>query len=259
MGESSIRELDPDPALRGVVLRAADFHERAPGGVRRLEAPIVGAVVLISLGPEIEVDGERVGSFAAGLWDRPVSTGHYGEQSGYQLYLDLLSCRRLLGVPMSELANRIVRLEDLLGPFAPELAERLAAAPDAVARHRIAQRLLAPRLGADRTSPEVAWALGQLRASHGARRVEALASEVGWSRRHLASRFREQVGLGPKRVARLARAQHAAARLRAGESLADVAYAAGYSDQPHLNRDFTELVGCSPGEFPNVQDAAWGI
>lgn len=141
-----IRELDPDPALRGVIIRAADFHERSEAPLRRLEGPLLGAVLLVSLGPDIEVAGERTGSFVAGLWDRPVRTGHFGEQAGYQLYLDPLGARRLLGVPIAELANRLVRLEDLLGPFAGELTEQLAEAPNASARHAIAQRLLARRL-----------------------------------------------------------------------------------------------------------------
>ncbi len=120
------RELDPDPALRGVVRRATYFEERSAGPMRRVEGPMLGVVLLFSLGPDIEVAGERIGSFAAGLWDRPVTTGHFGEQRGYQLYLDVLGARRLLGVPMSELSNRLVPLEDLLGRQADELTERLA-------------------------------------------------------------------------------------------------------------------------------------
>ena len=249
-----MRELEPHPALHGVILRAVDFHEcGAP--LHRSEAPMLGVVLLVSLGPDIQVAGERIGSFAAGLWDRPVTTGHFGEQAGYQLYLDLLGARRLLGVPMGELANQLVRLEDLLGPFAGELAERLAEAPDAVARHALAQRLLARRLvELDAGSPEIGRVLGRLRATHGAARVETLAAEVGWSRRHLSARFRAEVGLAPKAVARLTRAEYAARLLRSGLPLAEVAYAAGYADQPHFNRDFRELAGCAPGQFPFVQD-----
>lgn len=247
----------PDPRLRGLVLRASDFHERTPTPVRRQEGPLLGVVLLVSLGPDIEVAGQRIGSFAAGLWDRPVTSGHAGEQAGYELYLDLLGARRLLGVPMSELANRIVRAEDLLGPFAGELAERLAAAPSAAARHAVAQRLLAARLDERHSASwQVTHVLARLRASHGRVRVEDLAAEVGWSRRHLATRFAEQVGLAPKIVARLARAEYAAGLLRSGESLADVAYSAGYADQSHFNRDFRQFVGCTPGEFPFVQDLA---
>jgi AraC-like DNA-binding protein len=250
-----IEEFAPAPALRGIVDRAADYHERARP-VRRLESPFVGVVVIVSLGPDMEIDGRRTGSFAAGLWDRPTMTGHFGEQAGYQLYLDVLRARRLLGVPAGELANRLVALDDLLGSFAGELTERLAAAETAGMRHAVAQRLLARRLCDEHaTPPEVAHALGRLRATRGAVRVEALAGEVGWSRRHLAARFREAVGLPPKALARLIRVEHAARRVRAGEPLAEVAYAAGYADQPHFNRDFRELVGCAPTEFPFVQDS----
>jgi AraC-like DNA-binding protein len=249
-----VSELDPYPELRGVVGRAADFRERAHP-VRRLEAPLAGVVLIVSLGPDMEIDGRPTGSFVAGVWDRPTLTGHHGEQAGYQLYLDPLGARRLLGVPMGVLANRLVALEDVLGPFAAELEERLAGAPDAAGRHALAQRLLGARLRDEpAAAPEVAHALGRLRATCGAVRVHELAAEVGWSRRHLAARVREHVGLAPKALARLIRAEHAAQRLLAGEPLADVAYGCGYADQPHFNRDFRELVGCPPGEFPFVQD-----
>jgi AraC-like DNA-binding protein len=249
-----IREFDPAPALRGVVRRAADFQERSAPR-RRLESPLVGVVLIVSLGPDMEIDGRPVGSFVAGVWDRPTLTGHYGEQAGYQLYLDLLAAQRLLGVPASELANRLVPLEDVVGMFAAELAEQLADAPCAHERHATAQWLLASRLAADPPpTREVAYVLERLRATRGAARVETLAGEVGWSRRHLAARFRDTVGLPPKAVGRLFRVEHAAQRLRAGDRLADIAYEGGYADQAHFNRDFRELVGCTPLEFPFVQD-----
>jgi AraC-like DNA-binding protein len=249
-----IEEFEPAPPLRGVVDRVVDFHERGEPS-RRLEGPLAGVVLIVSLGPEMEIHDQLIGSFAAGVWDRPTLTGHRGEQAGYQLYLDLLAARRLLGLPVGELANQVVSLEDLFGGFADELAERMAEAPDAHARHAIAQRLLASRLSEDHaTRPEVAYALARLRATGGSARVETLAAEVGWSRRHLAARFRDAVGLAPKPLARVIRVEHAARRVRAGDPLADVAYQAGYADQAHFNRDFRELVGCTPSQFRFVQD-----
>jgi AraC-like DNA-binding protein len=249
-----IEEFEPVPALRGVVYRAADFHERA-APLRRLESPLAGVVLIVSLGPDMEIDGRATGSFVAGAWDRPTITGHHGEQAGYQLYLDLIGARQVLGVPGSELANRLVALEDVLGPFAVELNERLADAPDASHRNAIAQRLLTSRMSEDSaTTPEIDYALARLRATRGAVGVETLAAEVGWSRRHLAARFREVVGLSPKALGRLIRVEHAAQRVRDGEPLADIAYEGGYADQSHFNRDFRDLVGCTPTQFPFVQD-----
>ena len=92
-----------------------------------------------------------------------------------------------------------------------------------------------------------------------AARVGTLAAEVGWSRRYLSARFREAIGLPPKALGRVIRVEHAAGRMRAGDPLGDVAYDAGYADQAHFNRDFREIVGCTPTEFPNVQDMAVAV
>jgi transcriptional regulator GlxA family with amidase domain len=96
----------------------------------------------------------------------------------------------------------------------------------------------------------------RLVATGGAVRVEQLARETGWSRRHLSARFREEVGMPPKAFARLVRFQRAAGLLRAGADLADAAYACGYADQPHMNRDFRDLFGAPPSQLPFVQDGA---
>jgi AraC-like DNA-binding protein len=251
----TLEEFQPAPALRGVVHRAADFRERGAGPLRRLESPLAGVVLIVSLGPDMEIDGQLTGSFVAGVWDRPTITGHYGEQAGYQLYLDLLEARRLLGVPGTELANRLIQLEDLLGSFAAELHERLADAKDASDRHAIAQRLLTGRLTEHpATTPEIHHVVTRLRATRGSASIQTLAAEVGWSRRHLATRFREATGLPPKALARLIRIERAAQLVRAGTPLADIAYESGYADQSHFNRDFRELVGCTPTQFPFVQD-----
>ena len=145
------------------------YRHRLPPGARPPAAPYASfphelcIAPRLSLGPDIEVAGERIGSFAAGLWDRPVTSGHFGEQAGYELYLDLLDARRLLGVPIAQLTNRLVRLDDLFGSFAGELAEQLAEARDAAARHAVAQRLLARRLIEGRAgSPELRHVLGRL-------------------------------------------------------------------------------------------------
>jgi AraC-like DNA-binding protein len=80
--------------------------------------------------------------------------------------------------------------------------------------------------------------------------VGALAGEVGWSRKHLINRFRDQVGLSPKVMARVLRFHRAVDLLAHGvPSYVDVAVTCGFYDQAHMNREFRALAGCTPGEL----------
>jgi AraC-like DNA-binding protein len=172
---------------------------------------------------------------------------------------------------MEHLARRVVSLEDVLG--GDELVERLHDAASWQARFALLDALLLRRLdAAPPVDARVQQAWTRLRSSDGAIEIGALAREVGWSRRHLAQRFRTEVGLAPKTVARILRFERVTRTLRAngGDGLAEVAYACGYADQAHLNRDFRELAGTTPtdftarllpggagvgaDDFPNVQD-----
>jgi AraC-like DNA-binding protein len=265
----------PDVRLRDYVASYTGYVELARSPLRRLEVPFAGIPMIVSLGPSIVVDGVRYRSFVAGLDDSATITEYCGEQRGLQVNLTPLGARRLLGLPMAELARRVVALEDVLGERAARLlVERLHDAPDWQARFALLDAVLLARL--ERAAPvaaEVEHAWARLHASDGAVAIATLAGEVGWSRRHLAARFRADVGLPPKAVARIMRFARVTRTLRAneGHGLADVAYACGYADQAHLNRDFRAFAGTTPTDyaarllpdgagvcaeqFPNVQDA----
>jgi AraC-like DNA-binding protein len=264
----------PDASLRGNVQSYTGYVEYAAAPMRRLEVPFAGIPLILSLGPSLLVDGVRHRSFVAGLGDAATWTEYAGEQRGIQVNLSPLGARRLLGLPMAELARRVVALEDVLGADAEQLVERLHEAPGWEARFALLDTVLLQR--SDRAAPiapqvEHAWA--RLQASGGAAMIAMLAEEVGWSRRHLAARFGADVGLPPKTVARILRFQRVTQRLRraGGSGLAEVAYACGYADQAHLNRDFRAFAGTTPTDFaarllsggagvvgdelPNVQEA----
>jgi AraC-like DNA-binding protein len=242
----------PGPALRGVVQRYCGYVERTAAPLRRREAATGTVTVILSFGPRIRVDGETHGSFVAGLSDAPATTEHDGVQHGVELNLTPPAARRLLGVPMHELFNRVVPLDDVLDTGT--LLEELAEADGWEARFARLDAELARRLeAAPAPHPAVRAAYDRLAATRGAIPVGVLAEEIGWSRRHLAARFREDVGVSPKALARLLRFEHAlellGARERTPGSLADVAYASGYYDQAHFNRDFRAFAGVTPGEL----------
>jgi AraC-like DNA-binding protein len=248
----------PAPALRGLVRDYEDFRERSAAPLRRREIAVPDPVVIVDFGEgwDVGADGdaplEHHGSFAAGVGDRPSVVEHAGRARCMQVNLTPLGARRLLGVPLAELTNLVVPLDELLGPAARDLAEQLAAAAGREERFALLEGLLLARAADSAPGrPDVAWAWRRLVQSGGGLPVAALAEELGCSRRHLAARFGAEVGLPPKAYARLLRFRRAADALLSGgeRGLADVAAACGYADQSHLNREFRVFAGTTPSEL----------
>jgi AraC-like DNA-binding protein len=118
-------------------------------------------------------------------------------------------------------------------------------------------KFLLGRLNAGpRPSPEVGWAWERLVATGGAVPIGRLAREVGWSHKHLITRFRRQVGLRPETAARLVRFEGVWRRLDGRQPLdwGLVAREVGYADQAHLVREFHQFTGTTPTTF-----AAWAL
>jgi AraC-like DNA-binding protein len=248
----------PHPALRGHVRRYCGYVERMTAPQRRREVISGDVVLIVAFGPSMTIrypldpraPEERRTSFLVGLHAPLTVTEHDGVADGVQIDLTPLGAHLLLGLPMHEVAGRVVDLDEALGPLGAELPERLAEAPGWEARFSLLDATLARRaLAAAPPSPDVARAWHRLAETRGRLPVGALAAELGCSRRHLAARFREQVGVTPKAAARVLRFHHALERLKAGERWADIAYDCGYYDQPHMNREFREFAGASPSQL----------
>jgi len=155
----------------------------------------------------------------------------------------------LLGVPADELAERHTPLDDLWGRAAVAARDRLLAATSPAAQLDVVAALLAARLPAVRgMHPAVAHALGRIPFAPD---VGAIVRETGYSHRRFIALFRRAVGVAPKTYQRILRFQRTLALLGTAPApaLVDVALAAGYSDQPHLNREFRAIAGISPAEY----------
>jgi AraC-like DNA-binding protein len=229
---------------------------------RRREVPSAIIPMILNLGPPFGVAMScdhrgtfpRYDSFVAGLSDAYATTESDGISRCIQVNFTPIGAHLVLGVPMDELAHRTVELGDVLGATARQLIARLHDAPSWDACFAILDAFFVRRLATARMPPaDVAWAWQQLTRSAGRVRIGALATELGRSQRHLIARFREYVGLPPKTVARILRFDHAV-RMLVGAKLDDVrwtevAYACGYYDQAHFNREFRELSGSTPSAF----------
>jgi AraC-like DNA-binding protein len=248
------------PGFRRHIQRYVGYAEHTAAPTRQREPPSTGVVLVFGLGPELRlVDPAdparppiRLGSFVGGPDDACAVIEHDGEMRGVQVDLTPLAARMIFGVPMHELAHRVVSLEDVFGAEARLFEERLFEAPTWSRRFDLIESALAVRLeAAESPPPDVEWAWRRLRSTRGRIRIEALAAELGCSRKHLATRFREHVGLPPKLFARVLRFSHAVEVLTSssGATVADVAAACGYYDQAHMDRDFREFAGTTPSAY----------
>jgi AraC-like DNA-binding protein len=251
---------DPDPRLRGTVLDYTGYRERSLGPMRRRELPWPGIVLIFDFGPTLrflDADGTAVvarhpGGFLAGVHDVTVLTETVGEQSGLHVNLTPLGARRLLGLPMGEVANRVVWVDDAFGRAGPRLVEALLNAPDWSARFDLLDSVITRRLSETARPSRLAVAGWQrLQDSGGRIAIGDLAAELDCSRKHLIAVFRDQIGLPPKTIARILRFHRAIGLYDRGlcAGWADVAYECGYTDQAHFVNDFRHFAGVSPTVF----------
>jgi AraC-like DNA-binding protein len=130
--------------------------------------------------------------------------------------------RAVLGAPASELADRVVALEDRV---VPSVREALRSAP--------VDRLVEAAMRA-MTAPGA--------------RLSEVADRLGVSERHLRNLFVREVGLSPKHYARIARVR-TVLELAGRKPWSEVADRAGFFDQAHMIGDFRSMMGVSPGAF----------
>lgn len=150
-------------------------------------------------------------------------------------------------VPMHILTDRTVPLAEVFGPAGLALEEEL---------RRSASTQLLDDFFRDRWKPPDARFLRLLERIPESAGVEALCSLEGVSVRTADRLFARHLGLSPKLMARVARFQRALQSLMRdpGVTLAEVAAACGYYDQPHFIKDFRLFSGGVPrqhrGYFP---------
>ncbi len=165
---------------------------------------------------------------------------------------------RVLGVPVAELLDITADLNHVAGRAARELGQRCfdaaetahySAARRAAAVVRAAANWTIGRLGNAGSDELVARYASVVMRERGAVRIETLRAESGLSRPDLARRFRRELGIAPKRFARIVRFHHALRALAQRGTSSAVAADLGYFDQAHLYRDFEEFAGMTPGAF----------
>lgn len=237
--ERPYEEHAPSPALARVIDRV--WTKRTRGGHATKSAVIVpdGCVdVLFHLGTDAR-------AVVVGAMTKPnvVPTSP----------LDVVAVRfrpgeaaRFFDVPIDTLTDAHVELQHVAVDATATL-DALAAGERTADRVRAVEALVAARVSRrPRSERWTSRAITRL-VSPSPPAIAALAAELGVTRQHLCRRMTAVVGVGPKELARIARAQRVLADLAAGSrGHADIAAAHGLFDQSHMIRELRALTGLSP-------------
>jgi AraC-like DNA-binding protein len=165
------------------------------------------------------------------------------------VHLAPLGAYKLLGPALSEIGgSMLVAVEDIVGAGARRLSDQVLSARTWRERGRLLDAFLldcAER--GPQPSPEVSQAWHLLVRSGGRSTISGIARQVGWSHKHLITRFKQQVGVAPYTAARIVRLSMVWRHIDNEQTWARIAAESGYADQAHLIREFRHFTGTTPG------------
>jgi AraC-like DNA-binding protein len=195
-------------------------------------------------------------SYVIGSRSHTVLTRDLGPVTVAGIKLDPRALRWLLGIPLTELRDSTVSLDELGQRGLVQLEEAVARAASSSDVAAVFDRYLLHAL-ADLPPADAAveQLLRHIRSSRGALAIMEWVHERRVDARHLERRFADAVGMTPKRLARIVRFKHGYHALLAGAAqptssrgplAAPHRHLDGFYDQSHFNKEFRTFVGASP-------------
>jgi AraC-like DNA-binding protein len=155
------------------------------------------------------------------------------------LSVDPATAAEWLGLPLSELTDRVVDLRDIHAERAKGLEAQFEAGT-------IGEWV-------EKCVPATSRASVAMAALMRGATVADVAGKVNLSGRQLTRSFHDTVGLHPKRFQQISRLRRSVVAAKAGMALAEAAIEGGYADQAHFTREVKALTGATPRAIlPNV-------
>jgi AraC-like DNA-binding protein len=156
--------------------------------------------------------------------------------------------RAFLGMPLSELQDRCIGIDDIFGASSRTLREQLTETTSAAGRVALVEQFLLSHMQFH--DQWIYRLLARLDAEPSITVAEVCAL-TAMSPKRLTAVFGADVGLTPKTYLRVRRLQAVLRRLAAGtQHGADIAADLGYFDQAHFVRDFRSFTAITPSQYP---------
>ncbi|MGP3917318.1 helix-turn-helix domain-containing protein [Nonomuraea sp. 10N515B] len=252
----------PRPPLAGLI-DDLYYLEGTPPYPRLTLPPMPSAVLILNLGAPFRI---RAGTdlepaeYADGcVVTTPTRAFEFGYPAGTRsvgVHFKPWGLAPFLPMPAAELCDRPVTVEQVWGRATiAELRDRLATAAGPHEMLTLLEEELIRRLCETAGLGLVRHTGSVIAAATGALAIGDLSVAAGVSSTHLAQRFKELIGVTPKRLARTYRF---AATVRAIDpagpvNWVDLAGRAGYFDQAHFGHEFRTFTGLTPTRYVDVR------
>jgi len=252
----------PRPPLDGLI-DDLYYLEGAPPYARLTLPPMPAALLIVNLGAPFRIRAGtdvETAEYADGcvitMPTRAYEFGYPPQTRSVGVHFKPWGPASFLAMPAVELCDRPVTIEQVWGrPAVAELQDRLAAADGPHAMLTLLEEELARRLSDVAGLGLVRRASSVIARTSGAVAIGDLSAAAGISGSHLAQRFKEIVGVTPKRLARSYRFTSTVFAIDPAGPVdwGDLAAGAGYFDQAHFGHEFRAFTGLTPTRYIEVR------
>ncbi|GAB3895133.1 AraC family transcriptional regulator [Spirosoma agri] len=262
-------QLTPSPELAGLVKHYLIIESQAVTGRNHRFFPDGHPGLVFSYADSIfqpttnTQNGSPLDSFVYGQLDR-----YHNLRSGKNIGMLIVvlhpwGLHAISGIPGIETTNYLITLSDVFGYEGVQLQEQVVSEVTTISRiNRIEHFLLKRWKNINHESVSIQTGIQLIHSTQGMVPIQALTRQLNMTERSLERRFDKFVGLSPKQYSRIARLQNCLKIHRSNHamSLTELAYTAGYYDQAHFIREFTNLVGITPSQYnANTQRLAVNV
>jgi AraC-like DNA-binding protein len=236
------------------------YYLDGPAPYRRLKVfPMPSVHLIVNLGDGCQVYRpdqadpyvRGVESCCVGLWSSHHVVEYPTTLRVYGIHFKPGGASPFLRMPLSELHDAVVALDDVWGQDAEEIRERLYDAPTIDTGFALLQQRLMLRLTKPTGFEMVRSGIAEIERQHGAVSIRGLAEGLGTSQNHLGVQFKRLVGVPPKQLARSYRFAHMLQTIdpEVPVDWAALALETRFYDQSHFNKEFSTLTGFSPTRY----------
>jgi AraC-like DNA-binding protein len=161
---------------------------------------------------------------------------------------------QLLGIPATEFQDSIIPVEEIFDHKGSVLQEKLYEKNNNEVRIELLNHFFRSLINNKLVSNQsiINNSLDFILKNKGDFSVKQLVEYTGYTERHLERKFKESIGLNPKKFGNVIRLHHFLKLLKNrsdATNLTAICYDAGFSDQSHLIKDFRKHTGISPREY----------